>query len=79
MNKHQHMSFGSGGAQPKRSIPVPRIVKQQPAASAQHPPKVIPSSHPLKPAHVTKAIQVQKHVPWLTTAKIPRNSIPRIP
>jgi len=77
MNKHHHASHG---AQPKRTIPVPRIVKPaQPAASGTSavPPKP-GSSQPLKPANVMKAAQL-KHSPWLTTAKIPRNTIPRIP
>jgi hypothetical protein len=77
MNNQQHMSFG---AQPKRSIPVPRIVKPgQPAASSKTagPPKTLPA-HPLKPASVQKAA-VQKHVPWLTTSKIPKTTIPKIP
>jgi len=73
MNKHQNQS----GAQPKRTIPVPKIVKLGPNAAAAHAQPQKPGQ-PLKPANVMKAVQ-QKHAPWLTTAKIPRNSIPRIP
>jgi len=75
MNKHHHASHG---AQPKRTIPVPRIVKLGPSAIAGTQPPKPDSSQPLKPANVMKAAQ-QKHSPWLTTAKIPRNTIPRIP
>ena len=76
MNKHQNQS----GEQPKRTIPVPKIVKLGPSAASgtqAEPPKPDPTL-PLKPANVMKAVQ-QKHSPWLTTAKIPRNTIPRIP
>jgi hypothetical protein len=74
MNKHHQMT----GAQPKRTIPVPRIVKPAPPGAHAAPRKLDPA-HPLKPANVMKAVQKDKHSPWLTTAKIPRNCIPRIP
>ena len=72
------MSFD---AQLKRTIPVPKIVKPaQPAASGTHAALPRPdSAHPLKPANIKKPTYAQKYSPWLTTAKIPRNSIPRIP
>jgi hypothetical protein len=76
MNKQQHQT----GAQPKRTIPVPRIVKPGPPAQAvAHavPPKP-GSAQPLKPANVMKATQ-QKYAPWLTTAKMPTKVVPRIP
>jgi hypothetical protein len=70
MNKHQHQS---SGAQPRRTIPVPRIVK------AAHPVAKPDPSQPLKPANVMKAAHAQKHAPWLTTAKLSRTAVPRIP
>ncbi|HEX4140941.1 MAG TPA: hypothetical protein VHY09_11375 [Candidatus Methylacidiphilales bacterium] len=77
MNKYQQES---SGAQPKRTIPVPRIVKPQPAASGagEQRPKVNPAQ-PLKPANVMKAAHAKKYAPWLTTAKIPPRIIPKIP
>ena len=77
MNKQQNTSHG---AQPKRTIPVPKIVKPaQPAATGegeQH-----PKVGPLKPANVLKAVhkEREKHAAWLTTAKIATKVVPRIP
>ena len=66
MNKHQNQS---SSAQPRRTIPVPRIVKPAQPEPGQ----------PLKPANVMKASHAPKHAPWLTTAKLSRTAFPRIP
>jgi hypothetical protein len=75
MNKHQNQS----GAHPKRTIPVPKIVKLGPGPSLAAHAQPAKPGQPLKPANVMKAVHKEKHAPWLTTAKIPRNTIPRIP
>jgi len=78
MNKQQNTSHG---AQPKRTIPVPRIVKPAPPAASgagTHGAAPDPTA-PLKPANVMKAGQAKKFAPWLTTAKIPVKIVPRIP
>ncbi len=75
MNKNQDVSSRTIRAHPGRSLPIPRIVKPQPAApatdTAAH---AMDPTRPLKPANVMKAVRVQKHAPWLTTAKIPSTS-----
>jgi hypothetical protein len=81
MNKHHQTSTGAHhGAQPKRTIPVPRIVKPGHAATNANAAQAkVDPTRPLKPANVMKAANTQKHAPWLTTAKIPRVAIPKIP
>lgn len=80
MNNKQQQNHTSSGAQPKRTIPVPKIVKLGHGAAAKQvvPPKPDPSQ-PLKPANVMKAANAQKYAPWLTTAKMPTKVVPRIP
>jgi hypothetical protein len=75
MNKHHDLSTGTDRAHPKRSLPIPRIVKPQPAGpGAETKPPAADPSVPLKPVNVLKAAHAKKNAPWLTTAKIPRIS-----